>query len=123
MTLINVAELVNPATGKTYREENNARVHAIPLNALVEVMKYDMDESVYVDNPHGLRLYVTRHGRDCDGTPLYYLSHMTIAEYNDICEFMKMCQLHGDVFKPRLAGGYPEECLKVVSLDPEIDDD
>lgn len=61
--VINIADLVNPDTGKTYREENNARTHSFPLGSLVEVK----DE--------GTRLFVVLHNRDCDGTPLYCLSY------------------------------------------------
>jgi hypothetical protein len=71
MELINIADLKNPETGKTYREENNAKNHNIPLGTLVEV---DFDDS-YLESPKkGLRLFVVGHDRDCDGTPLYSLS-------------------------------------------------
>ncbi len=47
--------------GRTYREINLDKVHLIPMGELVEL-------------PSGVRLFVVYHGRDCDGTPLYYLS-------------------------------------------------
>ena len=59
---IHIADLVNRGTGKTYREENAERQHVIPIGALV-----GLDD--------GVRLFVVHHGRDCDQTPLYYLSH------------------------------------------------
>ena len=59
---IHIADLVNQGTGKTFREENAEKQHAIPVGALVEL-----------DN--GVRLFVVHHGRDCDQAPLYYLSH------------------------------------------------
>ena len=62
MRYIFIADLTNPATGKTWREENAARTHAIPLGALVEIFRT------------GVRLFVARQTRDCDETPLYSLS-------------------------------------------------
>jgi hypothetical protein len=55
------------ANGKTARENNLARPHLIPLDALVEI---DCPESEF----HGVRAFVVEHARDCDGTPLYSLS-------------------------------------------------
>lgn len=63
----NVADVVE-ANGKTIRENNNAVAHAIPLGSLVEI-----NTPNYPDN--GLRLFVHSHIRDCDGTPLYVLTH------------------------------------------------
>jgi hypothetical protein len=62
ITIINVADLQDPndPQGRSYRQVNAARTHAIPLGTLVEI------ES-------GERLYVKWHGRDCDQTPLYSL--------------------------------------------------
>ena len=56
-------DIVDPETGKTDRELNMEKVHDIPLKSLVEC------------NETGLRLYVVKHMRDCDETPLYGLSH------------------------------------------------
>ena len=67
----NIADITNPKTGKTYREENEAKMHNIPLGTLVEVV-LDADDSAIASN--GLRLFVVAHERDCDGTPLYALS-------------------------------------------------
>lgn len=81
-----VADIVCPddPQGRTYRQINNAKTHAIPVGALVELL-------------NGVRLFVVWHGRDCDGTPLYWLSHKN------------------DVRKPYVGGGYLESSLKVVS--------
>lgn len=94
--LINIADLKNPETGKTYREENNEKVHNIPIGSLVEV-------------ENGLRLFVVAHERDCDGTPLYALS------------FDKKWTptMYGDQYKAfarfRIDSGYSEDSLKVIS--------
>lgn len=63
-TVIFVADMVDPAdpNGRTYREVNAATAHRIPLGALVEV-----DSS-------GVRMFVVQVGRDCDGSPLYWLA-------------------------------------------------
>lgn len=62
MNLMNIADLTDPndPEGRTWREINNAKVHGVPVGALVEL------ES-------GIRLFVVHHHRDCDGTPLYAL--------------------------------------------------
>lgn len=53
--------------GKTVRENNLEKKHAIALGSLVEI---NID---YIPE-HKLRLFVQEHSRDCDGTPLYSLS-------------------------------------------------
>ena len=105
MDVINVADLKNPKTGKTYREENNERIHNIPLGSLVEI---DFDDR-YLESPkNGLRLFVVSHDRDCDGTPLYSLS------------FDKNWEPHmfGERFKTfarwAIDSGYSEDSLKVI---------
>lgn len=40
--------------------------HTIPLYSLVEINS---------DEDNGIRLYVQKHSRDCDGTPLYDLTY------------------------------------------------
>jgi len=59
MKIVNIADLVNPETGKTYREENNAMPHKFKIGDVVEF-----------DN---MMATVTKLSRDCDGTPLYSL--------------------------------------------------
>lgn len=71
MELINIADIINPETGKSYRHENNEKKHNIELGRLVEI---NFDDSYSVDKKKGLRLFVVSHHRDCDGTPLYGLS-------------------------------------------------
>ena len=50
-----------PENRKTIKENNMALNHSIPVGALVEIGS-------------GARLFVRKHTRDCDGTPLYILS-------------------------------------------------
>ncbi len=75
---------IQEANGKTIRENNMEQKHEIPLGSLVEITYegYDDDE-----NPvNGLRLFVVKHSRDCDGTPLYDLSFKVSAqrEFEDV---------------------------------------
>jgi hypothetical protein len=102
---INIADAVNPESGKTYRQENNAKKHNIPHGSLVEV---DFDDT-YNDRPHkGLRLFVVSLDRDCDGTPLYGLSFDKNWSQD----------MYGIQFKhmanSRVDRGYSEETLKVI---------
>lgn len=85
---INVADLVNTKTGKTWRQENSELQHNIPLGSLVELET-------------GERLFVIKHNRDCDQTPMYSLgmNHEINRE---------------DSMFSKLHHGYSEESLKVV---------
>lgn len=107
--IFNVADLCPPGSTKTYRELNREKTHKIPLNTVVSVARRaDEDGEEEVE----LRLFVTMHGRDCDQTPLYYLSHMRHEEYERECEMLKSLGL--GIFCPKLAGGYVEESLTVT---------
>lgn len=69
----NIADLPNPETGKTYRQENLERQHQIPVGSLVEVKFRQWFGNGACWKVHA-RLWVVQHTRDCDGTPLYSLS-------------------------------------------------
>lgn len=88
---INIADLVNPDTGKTYRQENAELTHKIPIGSLVELET-------------GVRLFVVDHYRDCDMTPLYCLCAEMKNGYTD--EFYAKMKWHC---------GYPEESLRRVT--------
>jgi len=104
--IINISDITNPETGKTFREENLAKTHNIPLGTLVEV---DFDDT-YNDRPHkGLRLFVVAHERDCDETPLYALSFDKNWTPDMYGEQLKIAA------RFRIDSGYPEECLKIVN--------
>jgi len=64
MSIINIADLKDPEDmqGRTYRQVNNARIHKFNIGNLVQI-----DGEV--------RLFIARLTRDCDGTPLYTLTH------------------------------------------------
>lgn len=118
--IVNVSSIVIAATGKTIKETNAEKTHQYPLNSLVKVMPYDSKLRAYLDTDKALVLRVTMLSRDCDQTPLYYLSHMTAEEYNRKCELLAQCNLKGNIFKPTLYGGLSEESLKLVALPDEV---
>lgn len=90
---INIADLRDPTDGRTYREINAEKVHKIPVGALVELET-------------GVRLFVVSHSRDCDQTPLYYLSH----DKNDTTRKWKSFR------NASWVGGYSEESLTLISV-------
>lgn len=96
---INVADLPDPddPLGRSYREVNAEKTHGIALGALVEL------ES-------GARLFVVKLGRDCDGTPLYWLA-------GDMPEMVEGEDSPYAIQHERSKwiGGYGEESLRVVS--------
>ena len=97
MTVIcfNVADLKDPndSAGRSYRQVNAEKTHSIPIGALVEL------------EHTGERLYVVLQGRDCDQTPLYWLSTQdNLAERNELIRNSKRF------------GGYMEENLTVIRL-------
>lgn len=56
----NIADL-DSGNGQTYREINNETEHEFKVGQLVEIN-------------YGVRLFVAKQSRDCDGTPLYCLT-------------------------------------------------
>ena len=61
------------ANGKTWKENNLAIEHDIPIGTLVEIT-YQNEYEEPEESNYGLRLFVVNHSRDCDGTPLYDMS-------------------------------------------------
>lgn len=105
--IVNVADLKNPTTGLTWRQENLNLTHQIPLGTLVEV---NIEESDY----HGLRAFVVRHDRDCDGTPLYALSVEPLDKYINTIRLIKAVGIHDSVERFMVKGGFDEESLIVI---------
>lgn len=62
MNYIIAHDLPSNIPGKTIKEVNLEKNHNIPIGALVEIKS------------NGVRMFVVKHTRDCDGTPLYSLS-------------------------------------------------
>jgi len=71
------------ANGKTIRENNLAIQHKFPLGSIVTV-DFEETQHIFDSRPNiGYKgtatLYVVKHARDCDGTPLYALSDRPVA--------------------------------------------
>jgi len=105
--IVNVADIKDTKTGKTWREENGEKTHKIPLDALVEVIPWEHGTH------NGVRGYVSGHGRDCDGTPLYSITMekgLRVDKYGP--EFIHL-------IRAAFTGGFSEESLKVIMLPDE----
>lgn len=121
MTITMVSD-IREANGKTIKENNLAKTHEIPIGALVEITYEDGN---YEDDPvNGLRLFVVKHSRDCDGTPLYDMSFKLTAqtEYEDIerrKDELRQCGLypllHGQA-SGAILRHYSFDSLKVIRL-------
>jgi hypothetical protein len=99
---IHIADLAcsGDPDGRSYRQVNLAKVHAIPIGTLVEMKR-------------GVRLFVVHHHRDCDGTPLYAMSADPDDTIQEDDRFHNQKWVHG----------WPEEALKVVDPQPSPDPD
>ena len=93
--LIHIADLKDPDDphGRTYRQVNAEKRHAIPIGTLVQLET-------------GARAFVVFHGRDCDQTPLYYLS-LNADDTEEVRPGWR---------NPGWIGGYSEGYLTVVAL-------
>ena len=119
MNFTNIADLVNPETGNTYRQDNSARSHKIPLGSLVEIVSASNECDI------GLRLFVVDYGRDCDQTPLYTLSASSLEDYRKAVVAVEKARQDRDpqynlvpLYKGIELGmtrnGWSEEGLKVI---------
>jgi hypothetical protein len=97
-----VSDLVEE-NGKTVRENNSSKQHTIPLGTLVEV------NCDYIDE-HGLRMFVGRYERDCDGTPLYGLTFKT----QDDIELYKRAGVNPEVLNMVFCSGFSEDSLIII---------
>ena len=71
---------ITEENGKTIRENNLSIKHKIPIGQLVE-LRSDSDYGW-----EGIRLFVTSHTRDCDGTPLYSVGYEKSNFLYGLCE-------------------------------------
>lgn len=111
--------------GKSIKENNLEKKHNFPIGSLVEICC-----SCHSDN--GLRLFVMSHSRDCDGEPLYELTHDAeligktredfeneklkgLAESNDV---ILQSLVISDYFKKigAVNDGWGEESLRLIRL-------
>ena len=102
--IIHIADLTDPydKRNRTYRELNNLKKHKIPIGTLVEVKFEDSFGGEGGWKVHA-RLWIIKHTRDCDGTPLYTLSRWDPAKGS--------IPGYGDHY------GFNEESLKSISND------
>lgn len=100
-----VADIVNPESGKTYREENAEVKHAIPIGTLVEFQIDEWFGDGACQKVHA-RMWVVEHSRDCDKTPLY-----VVSRWKDPAFAIQVKQYFC---------GLGEESLKVVDVTPEL---
>lgn len=98
---MDVADMIdlNDAQGRTLREVNAARPHIHPIGALVEL------ES-------GARLFVVKHDRDCDQTPLYSVG----PERVDLADAYYVQWGSGRI---KWLMGYTEDDLQMINPYPE----
>lgn len=98
MELELIHNFVNPndPQGRTYKQINAEKEHAYPVGALVEV----------VDT--GIRLFVVLLSRDCDMSPLYWLS----PDRDDTVQENKI------MANRKWDGAYSEDSLIVIVENP-----
>lgn len=102
----NIADLENPETGKTYRQENNEKQHKYKVGNLVEIIsEFEEDEE---DKFAGMRLYIIGCVRDCDGTPLYVLGNKGMELYQKAFVKPNTC------YNFNSFSGFCEEDLKLI---------
>lgn len=103
--------------GKTIRENNLRKRHNIPVGALVEFKTDNQRDSGAHELIHA-RYWVVEHGRDCDGTPLYWLSHTKKENQNKIQIVHEGVVLNIDVSRRIVygwIGGFSEKSLMVIN--------
>ncbi len=130
MEIVNIADIVDPddVQGRTYRQVNKEKTHAIPLGALCEV---NIDYSEY----YRMRGYVVSHDRDCDGTPLYslgpkgyeaklaeHLPHERKHEY-DASEEMQIKKYLHHLQRQHTWSGFCDDSLIVIFTPEQMQND
>lgn len=92
LVAINIADIEHPKHhGKSYRQVNEEKRHAIPIGSLVELST-------------GARLFVVYHARDCDQAPLYSLADDMEPRFSSESPYATA----------HWSNGYGEEDLKVI---------
>jgi len=104
MSLISIADIVNPESGKTYRQENLEKSHKYKVGDLVEIISWN-DDCEY----DGMRLYIIGCVRDCDGTPLYVLGSRGMSLYQTGFGLKE-----GVCYNFNSFSGFSEEFLKLI---------
>lgn len=97
--VVMIHDLEYPGTGRSYKQVNTEKSHNFPIGSLVEL-------------ENGCRLFVVKHGRDCDMTPLYYLS----VDKGDIEQ-----EREGFINRSWV-GGYSEYGLRLIKQEPKANE-
>ena len=120
--------------GLTVKENNQKKIHNIPIGTLVEIIYDDRCDGEEENPTFGCRLFVVAHHHDCDGTPLYELSFNKNAENdriraekdikeaqrnahrssNDMYMF-ELVKMSLNLYKGSILSGYSEDTIKVVN--------
>ena len=117
--IINIADLVNPESGLSFRQENNALTHAIPILTLVEITMNPEYPSIH----DGLRLFVHSQNRDCDGTPLYMLTANYETVGHDLDPRNAKTETErwkSTIFRGATIHGFAEASLTVIKTAEEV---
>jgi len=109
--------------GKTIRENNMELQHTIPVGTLVEV-KYDTWFGDGACEKNHARLWVIIQGRDCDGTPIYWLSTHSYERISYEIGATSPEDVANASLQHKLLfnfkGGFCEEGLTVVDLTDDV---
>jgi hypothetical protein len=112
----------NP-NGPTIREANEEKKHNIPIDTLVEV-KYNTWFGDGACIKAHARLWVVKHLRDCDGTPLYMLADKTRKSLEEAfgMDFENKQHLFHTIngYCDVLEHGFGEERLLIIERDEAI---
>lgn len=109
------------SNGKTIRQNNLERPHAIPLKTLVEIV-VAVDDDYCMDKYRGVRAYVVTHERDCDGTPLYGLSQNRDVVEDEAVQGYTDPQIKAlveSLYRAQINSGHAEEGLRIIDLKRE----
>src|SRR6056297_1838653 len=94
--------------------DNTIKQNNIPIGTLVEIITWDNDS---YNKYNGLRLFVVKHERDCDGTPLYGMSwdkeviNKDLNPYESDHHLTKLIKFANN---SSIIHGFNENCLKIV---------
>lgn len=105
--------------GLSEKERNLKNQHTIPLFSLVQIQDDNSEE-------FGLRLYVQGHSRDCDGTPLYNLTHDYRVVGKDVSTDRmrnakdRLEHMLAVIDTGKITGGYSADSLVVIRTADEV---
>lgn len=107
MPAVFLHNIVDNTTGKTWREINLEKTHNIPLGTLVEI-------NCEYHHKHGLRLFVAKHSRDCDGTPLFGLSFEDLTYKRNMIDLKKSVGYSEYQINDMISGNWSEDALIII---------